>query len=463
MFKRHIQFSTISEIASLIRSKKLSSLKLTKLMLERIEKFNKKLNAFITVTSDLAIEQAQRADQELGSGHDRGPLHGIPIAIKDLIATKGIRTTAGSKYHENWIPDEDATVVKRFTDAGAVILGKTGLDELAWGTTSVNPFFGAISNPWKLDYHPGGSSGGSAAAVAAGLAYAALGTDTGCSVRQPAHCCGIVGHKPTFGLVSKSGVIPLVHSMDHVGPLTRSVRDAALVLHAIAGPDINDPYSVDRLVDNYLENLTFLNKGTVIGVPRRFFFAGGDPEVVRLVERALDAFNYLDGNLVDVDLPDVEAAFKAANVIFVETLDAHEKAWRENPGSFSDSLKKSFEAVSKWSAVEYAAAQNFRQKFRRQVTAVMNQCDVLVMPTSTVVAAPIKEEPQDHAKERWKNASIFNLTGQPSISVPCGFTQAGLPVGLMITGKMFEDAKVLQFAYAFEQATHWHQQHPPLF
>lgn len=460
MLKNNIQFTTISEIASLIRFKKLSSVKLTKLMLKRIDKFNNKLNAYITITSDLALEQAKKADEELASGHDRGALHGIPIAIKDNISTKGIRTTAGSKYYDNWVPKKDATAIKRLSDAGAVILGKTGMHELAWGATSINPFYGAISNPWKLDYHPGGSSGGSAVAVAAGLAYAAIGTDTGCSVRQPAQCCGIVGYKPTFGLVSKACVIPLVRSMDHVGPLTRSVQDAALVLQAIAGYDINDPDSIDRLPENYLEQISLSIKGTVIGVPRRYFFSGGDPEVVHIVEKALDTFNYLGANLVDIELPDVEAAFRAAVTTFVETLTVHEKVWREKPESFSDSIHKNFVAVAKKSAAEYAKAQHLRQDFKQQVTEAMNGCDVLVTPTSTVAAAPIKIQPPDHPKERWKNAAIFNFTGQPSISVPCGFTEAGLPVGLMISGKTFEDSTVFRFGNAFEQATNWHQHHP---
>jgi aspartyl-tRNA(Asn)/glutamyl-tRNA(Gln) amidotransferase subunit A len=433
-------------------------------MLERIESLNDRLNAFITVTSEQALEQAHEADKELANGHDRGPLHGIPVAVKDLFATKGIRTTGGTKYYEDWIPDYDATVMKRLYDAGTVILGKTGMHELAWGATSINPYFGAISNPWDLDYHPGGSSGGSAVAVAAGMAYAALGTDTGCSVRQPAQCCGIVGHKPTFGLVSKAGVIPLVWSLDHVGPLTRSVRDAALVLEAIAGPDEDDPYSVDLSTGDFQGSLDSSVSGALIGIPRSYFFEGGDPEVVGLVEKSLDIFTELGANLIDVELLGVEEAFEAIDVIlFVEALAAHNDAWQQNPDGFSDSIQGAFESVAKRSASEYAAAQHFRRSFKRQVVAAMDQCDVLVMPTSTVAAAPIKEQPPNHNRERWKNTSIFNLTGQPSISVPCGFTQTGMPVGLMITGRIFEDPKVFQFAHAFEQITLWHNQHPPSF
>ena len=223
MTTKSIEFATILEVGALIRANELSAVSLTTLMLDRIERLEARLNAFITVTPELALEQAQRVDSELAGGHDRGPLHGIPIAIKDLIATEAVLTTGGSKYYEGWIPDSDAAVVARLSAAGAVMLGKTNLHEMAFGSTSINPYYGAVSNPWRLDYHPGGSSGGSAVAVAAGMAYAGIGTDTGCSVRQPAQCCGIVGHKPTFGLVSKAGVLPLIDSMDHVGSLTRVV------------------------------------------------------------------------------------------------------------------------------------------------------------------------------------------------------------------------------------------------
>ena len=228
------EYATLSQAAAAIRAGDTSAVELTRLSLERIERLDGTLNAYVTVTADEAMRQAERADRELAAGADRGPLHGIPVAIKDLIDTRGVRTTYGSRYYADHVPDRDAPVIERLRAAGAVSLGKTGLHELAFGTTSVNPFFGAIANPWRVDYHPGGSSGGSGAAVAAGMAFAALGTDTGCSIRLPAQCCGIVGHKPTYGLVSKDGVLPLVPSMDHVGPMARTVRDAALMLDAIA-------------------------------------------------------------------------------------------------------------------------------------------------------------------------------------------------------------------------------------
>lgn len=455
-----LHYATVAEAGTALRSGAISSLALTELMLGRIASLDGVLNAFITVTGELAREQARRADAELREGRARGPLHGIPMAVKDLIATKGIRTTGGSRVYEDWVPDYDATVVCRLAEAGAVMLGKTGLHELAFGSTSINPYFGAIANPWKLDHHPGGSSGGSAAAVAAGLAYAAIGTDTGCSIRQPAQCCGIVGHKPTFGLVSKAGVLPLVSSMDHVGPLTRSVHDAAIVLQAIAGPDSDDPYCVDRAVPDFSAQLGRPIDESVIGVPRRFFFEGGDADVSEIVTASLEVFGYLGARLIEIDLPDIERAYRAGDVTFVEIVEANGAAMRKTPEKFSEAFRRRYEHVARSTADDYAQAQRFRQRFIEQVAKVMTGCDLLAMPTSTVAAAPIASQPAHHAVERRKNASIFNFTGQPAISVPCGFTRLGLPVGLMLVGRHFEDATVFQHAAAFERATAWHEHHP---
>ena len=277
MLDQGMEYATLSQAAAAIRSGRISAVKLTELSLSRIEDLDDRLNAFVTVTADLALAQAARADRELADGTDRGPLHGIPVAIKDLIDTAGVRTTYGSRYYAEHIPDADAAAVTGLWAAGAVCVGKTGLHELAFGTTSVNPFFGAIANPWRPDFHPGGSSGGSAVAVAAGMAYAALGTDTGCSIRQPAQCCGIVGHKPTYGLVSTAGVMRLVPSMDHVGPMTRSVRDAGLVLQAIAGADEGNPTRGSQPVhpvDDFVAGIGAPVAGRIVGVPRDYFFCG---------------------------------------------------------------------------------------------------------------------------------------------------------------------------------------------
>ncbi|MED5535690.1 MAG: amidase [Pseudomonadota bacterium] len=456
-----IEYASVSEVAALIRSGDVLSFELTQLMLDRIEKMNSLLNAFITVTAESALKQAVKADSELADGRDRGPLHGIPVAIKDLIDTQGVLTTGGSKHYENRVPESDATVVARLREAGAVMLGKTGLHEMAFGSTSINPFFGAVSNPWKLDHHPGGSSGGSAVAVAAGLAYAALGTDTGCSVRQPAQCCGIVGHKPTFGLVSKAGVLPVVSSMDHVGPITRCVRDAALVLQAIVGADHGDPLTLSVSVNDFLESLEDSIDDAVIGVPRDYFFEGGDCEIVDIVDKSLQVFSDLGAHLQEVKFPDCALAYEAADATFSEIVDANGDVLKEDPEGFSDEFRQRYRSVEQYRGKAYEAAQIYRREFKNEVENVMRHCDVLATPTSTVVAAPVQSQPPDHAKERRKNCCIFNFTGQPSISIPCGFTQAGLPVGLMLTGGALKDSTVLRFARAFERATPWHRRHPP--
>lgn len=456
-----VHFETISEIGKMLRSGEITAVALTELMLERIEAHNDKINAYITVTAELAREQAQQADHELEGGHDRGPLHGIPVAVKDLFATAGIRTTCGSKLFENWVPDYDATVVKHLYKAGAVLLGKTGMHELAWGSTSINPFFGAISNPWALDHDPGGSSGGSASAVAAGLAYAALGTDTGCSLRQPGHCCGIVGYKPTFGLVSKAGAFPLVWSMDHVGPLARSVQDAALVLGAISGYDSMDPYSVRTPTSSDFDISEGLIEGARVGVVRRFFF-DGHADVIEVVDAALETLRKNGAVLVELDIPDIEDAFTAAGTTFAEANAVHAQAFEKRQDAFSEELRGKFESFSNMKAAEYAEAQHFRRGFTTRLEQLMSKCDVLVAPTSTIAAAPIANRPKDYGHYAWKNTGIFDFTGQPSISIPCGFTHAGLPVGLMITGRLFEDKNVLQFANAFEHATEWHKSVPAI-
>ncbi len=459
---KRLEFASLLEAGALLRARAISSADLTRLMLGRIETLDSRLNAFITVTAELALQQAERADAELAEGRDRGPLHGIPIAIKDLFATAGVLTTGGSKYYENWIPDHDSTTVAKLKDAGAVLLGKTGLHELAFGSTSINPWYGAIANPWKLDHHPGGSSGGSAVAVAAGMAYAAIGSDTGCSVRQPAQCCGIVGLKPSYGLVSLAGVMPLVPSMDHVGPLTRTVSDAAAVLAAIQGYDSRDPRSVDRDMPDYTMSMSRGLDGTTVGVPREFFFSGGEPEVVEIVSRAIEQFSRLGAHVIDVNLADAEKAYQQADVTFSEIGTSNGAAIEGDPDAFSDAFRQRFGKVTKWSEADYEAAQSFRAGFRDSVEAVLDDCDVLATPTSNVAAAPIAEQPRDHDVERRKNTCIFNFTGQPSISIPCGFTEAGLPVGLMLTGSLFEDGEVLRFARAFEQSTGWHDMHPDI-
>ena len=465
-----LEYATLSQAAAAIRTGETSSLELTRSSLARIELLDGLLNAFITVTADEALAQAGQADRELAAGTDRGPLHGIPVAIKDLIDTRGVLTTYGSRYYAGHVPDEDATVIATLRAAGAVSLGKTGLHELAFGTTSVNPFFGAIGNPWRPDHHPGGSSGGSAVAVAAGMAFAALGTDTGCSIRLPAQCCGIVGHKPTYGLVSKAGVMELVPSMDHVGPMTRTVRDAALMLQALAAGEETDSgdesrapdQQIDKALHNLIQRVDAPIAGGVVGVPTDYFFEGGDEDVKAIVKKAIGLFEELGASVEPVTLPDCRKAYDEANATFSEIVDVHREALADDIKAFSEPFRARYSAMARYSPAAYAKAQRYRAEFISRMEEVLERVDVLVMPTATVAAAPIAAQPPEHDKERRKNACIFDFTGQPSISVPCGFTDQGLPVGLMICGGRFRDARVLRYAHAFEQATPWHARHPSL-
>ena len=452
-----LHFSKIVDLAPKIRAGEISSRICTELMLERIERFNPQLNAYITVCPEYALSLAKTADRELADGRDRGPLHGVPIAVKDMIATRGIRTTAGTKFLRDWVPEEDARVVSRLKTAGAVILGKTGMDELAWGSTSANPHYGDVRNPYDTKLHPGGSSGGSAAAVSAGLAYASVGTDTGCSIRQPAHCCGIVGFKPSFGRVSTRGVTPLVPSMDHVGPLARSVADAALLFDALSCPDQIikpdfDPFGFNQDRGSIV--------GTRVGLIRQFFTEGGDDEVDTLFLKALDIFPSIGAEIVDIEVTGLEQGFAAARTMFYEVRDHYAQVWRDRPELLSDELRARIAKALRWGRERYEDAVDVRKRLRSSLDGLLEHVDALVAPTSTVAARPIGEPPERFGRERWKNTSIFNLTGLPSISVPCGYTTSGLPVGLMISGRPQDDASVLKIAFCFERAAAWHRWHP---
>jgi len=430
-------------------------------MLDRIEQHNESLNAFITITDERALDQARKADEEIRQGKDRGPLHGIPVAVKDLFATKGIRTTCGSRLFEDWVPDYDAASVKCLYEAGCVMLGKTGLHELAFGTTSINPFFGAIGNPWAPDHDPGGSSGGSASAVSAGLAYAALGSETGCSVRQPAHCCGIVGHKPTFGLISTSGVQPLVRTMDHVGPLTRSVEDASLMVAVLAGHNPDDVYSVKQNEPADFDCKGAVVDGLKIGIVREYFF-DGYPNVIGVVDAAIEVLRTLGVELIELELPGIGAAAKASWITFAETVAVHAENLEEHPDKYSEELRARLGECAEFSAAEYANAQHIRRLFIKECEELMSDCDVLLAPTATISAAPIADRPEDYRRHAGKNTRISDFTGQPSIAIPCGFTVDGLPVGMMFTGRLFDDRKVLQIGHAIQQATDWYRA-PPEF
>ena len=457
-----LAFATIAELAPRLAAKEISPVEVTDAVLARIERYDPALNTFITVTADSARHAARAAEAAIMAGHHLGPLHGIPVALKDLYATRGVATTYGSRLFADWVPDFDAAAVERLKRAGAVILGKTNLHELAYGTTSANAHYGAVRNPWRQDHHAGGSSGGSAAAVAAGLAFAALGSDTGASIRQPAACCGIVGIKPTFGRVSKFGALPLSWSQDHVGPLTRSVADAALLLQVLAGHDPRDPTSVDRPVPDFAADLNEGVQGSRIGVVRGFFFEDCDPEVVDAVDGAIQMLEDLGARIEEIALADMDAAYAVGVItIAVEGAAYHAADLRERPELFSEELRAAFELGSFYRATDYVQAQRLRRHLTLQVSREMADLDAIVMPTSPVPATPIEASPPGHAMLRPRNTMPFNALGLPAISVPCGFTAAGLPIGLQVAGHAFDEAGVLRIARAYEQATSWHRR-PPL-
>jgi aspartyl-tRNA(Asn)/glutamyl-tRNA(Gln) amidotransferase subunit A len=344
-----------------------------------------------------------------------------------------------------------------------VLIGKTNLHELAYGSTSANAHYGPVHNPWRLDHHPGGSSGGSAAAVAAGMAYAAMGSDTGASIRQPAACCNLLGIKPTFGRVSKFGALPLAWSQDHAGPLTRTARDAALVLQALAGHDPRDPTSVSRAVPDFSAGIDRGIQGKRIGVARSFFFEHCDPEVTTAVDAAIAVLSELGATVEEASLPDMAAAFTVGTItIVVEGAAYHAADLRERPELFSRELRASFELGSFYTGVDYVQAQRLRQHLMIESERALAGFDAVVMPTSPVATTPIEGSPPEHAMLRPRNTMPFNVLGMPALSVPCGFTASGLPIGLQIAGKAFDEAGILRIAYAYEQATDWHRRRPQL-
>jgi aspartyl-tRNA(Asn)/glutamyl-tRNA(Gln) amidotransferase subunit A len=463
MSESELAYASISELAPRLASGEISPIDLTDAMLTRIARYNAVLNAYITVTEESARESAQAAASAIRAGNYLGPLHGIPIAVKDLFATYGVRTTFGSRVFADWVPDHDAAAVKRLRDAGAILIGKTNMHELAYGTTSANAHYGPVRNPWNPACHPGGSSGGSAAAVAAGLACAALGSDTGASIRQPAACCGIVGLKPTFGRVSKFGALPLAWSMDHVGPMARTVRDCALLLQVLAGYDGRDPGCVRQTVPDLLAELANDIRGCRIGVARDYFFEDCGPDVVVAVEESLQVLHDLGASVEDIALPDMSAALAAgALIIAVEAASYHAADLRERPQGFSKELQAALELGGYYSGVQYVQAQRLRRKLSTQLHQAMQGFDALAMPTSPVPATEIGNDPPGHARLRSRNTLPFNFISLPAISVPCGFTKGGLPIGLQLVGQPFAEARVLQLAYAYEQANIGAARYPEL-
>jgi aspartyl-tRNA(Asn)/glutamyl-tRNA(Gln) amidotransferase subunit A len=452
----------LHEVASMIKEKKISPVEITHACLARIEQLNPSLNAFITITADSAIVQARQAESEVQRGEWRGPLHGIPIALKDLIDTAGVRTTAASALFKDRIPEEDATVVRLLRNAGAILLGKLNMHEFAYGSTSAASYFGRVSNPWNHEYITGGSSGGSATAVAAGLCYGALGSDTGGSIREPAAYCGIVGLKPTYGRVSTRGVIPLSWSADHIGPMTRSVEDAAIMLQVIAGYDANEVTSYDAPVEDYVSKMKLNIPSLRVGIPHNFFYDGLDPEIQAATEGALASLEKLGAKVREIKM-EVNAD---RAVVRAEAYAWHLENMAKHPELYLPETLAKLRLGASIEAATYIKARHQVEQLRREIPKLFATVDVLVTPTTPVPppkAADLPTKFEEILAEDTlllRNTRTFDLSGLPTISVPCGFTKAGLPIGLQISGAPWQEAVVLRLALAYQQATSWHLQHP---
>lgn len=459
-----LHYLTIRQAADLIARHELSPVELTRAFLERIARLDGALHAYITVTADRALADAQAAEAALARSESRGPLHGIPIALKDLFLTAGIRTTAHSRVLADYTPQEDATAVARLAQAGTVLLGKLAMHEFAFAGPA-DDLVPAARNPWNVERIPGGSSSGSGAAVAAGLCIAALGSDTGGSIRQPSSFCSIVGIKPTYGRVSRHGVLPLSWSLDHAGPMARTVEDTALLLQAIAGPDPLDRTTSAAPVPDYAAALTGDIRGLRVGLPPLYFDRdrGSDPEVLEAVEKVLDELRALGAAVTPVAIPSLRYSRAAQSVIMVtEAYAYHAENLRRQPQNYGPQFRRRVIAAGLTSSADYLRALRVRSVVREEVAQAMREVDVLVCPTLPR-PAPLFTEPDPLAMEKsFGFRGPFNLTGQPVVALPCGFTQGGLPIGMQIAGRPFDEATALRVAHAYEQHTGWHLRHPPV-
>ena len=467
---------TLVEASARIHAGTVTSVQLTQALLARIKVVDPKVNAYITVTSDEALREAAQMDAEAKAGKFRGPLHGIPLALKDNIDTAGTRTTAASPMFRNRVPTQDAEVVTKLKSAGAVVLGKLNLHEFALGCSGDVSYFGPARNPWDLALVTGGSSSGSGAAVAADLCFGALGTDTGGSIRVPASWCGIVGLKPTVGLVSIRGIVPCLASLDHCGPMTRTVSDAALMLGELAGYDADDIYSVDAPKQDYMQLMKQPVSAFRLGAPVEFY-DHLEPEVAEVVAAAMVVLTKLTAGVVSrsplPDLPLGENFFNALGDTAAYHQPLIERSGMEYMPPSIEDLKS---IMTPATAAQSSTAHTTLQTLRRKVDACFKDMDLVVVPTTTSLPKPItaalKQELSDRkAKKAYafvaptsgcNNTVAFDVYGLPALTLPCGFSKSGLPVGLMIAGPHFSEGKVLALAYAFEQATEWHKRKPVL-
>jgi aspartyl-tRNA(Asn)/glutamyl-tRNA(Gln) amidotransferase subunit A len=456
-----IAYATIRELGGHYRKRELSPVEVTRMLLGRIEQLDPRLHAFITLTADRAMADARAAEAALQHG-DARPLLGIPVAHKDIYCTRGIRTTGGSALLADWLPEDDATCVQRWQEAGTVLLGKLITHEFAFGLQLPGHRFLPARNPWNTAHIPGGSSSGSGAALAAGLVVGATGSDTGGSIRGPAAFCGIVGLKPTYGRVSRAGVLSLSWTLDHTGPMARTVEDCAYLLQAMAGHDAADPASSRVPIDDYLAPLGQDIRGMKIGVPRAYFFDGIDAEVAQAFEGALTTLRELGAEVRDVTIPSLHTTPAFLLILMAEAFAYHERDIREHPELYGDVLRERILTGALVTAAEYTQAQRLRAQLCREMAEVLRDVDVLATPTAPAPATPFTLAQDPEFGFPRSNMPPFNLTGLPTLALPCGFTSSELPLSLQLAGRPFDEGMVLRVGHAYEQATPWHTRRPPV-
>jgi aspartyl-tRNA(Asn)/glutamyl-tRNA(Gln) amidotransferase subunit A len=456
-------FLGIAALAPRLARLELSPVELCRALLARCDRLEPRLNAFITLEPERILADAAAAERELAAGRPRGPLHGIPVAVKDLCWTRGERTTGGAKIYSDFIPDADASVVARLRAAGAIVFGKTGTPEFAYGPLDAY-HFGVTRNPWDLARFPGGSSMGAAAALAAGLVPAALGSDTGGSIRHPAHWSGVTGLKPTYGRVPLAGVIALATSLDHVGPMTRSAEDAALLLAAIAGHDPADPTSVDAPVADYAAELARPIRGLRVGVPRRYFWDALPADLARAVEAALGELTRLGLVLRDVEIPEWEAAVAASTVLIrCEAAAEYRTVLAERGAELIPQVRERLEAGRATPAPDYVDAVRAGARLTHALGRLFQTVDLLALPGRDSVA-PLMDEGGRHSHRISSRnfCAPLNIARVPALTFPCGFSAESLPIGLQLAGRHWDESTLLRVAHAYQQATDWHTRRPPL-
>ena len=453
---------TLTRALELLRRREISPVELTRAHLERIQALDPRLNCFITLAPEAALEAARRAEAALLQGQDLPPLLGAPLALKDLFETCGLRTTAGTTFFDDWAPEQDAAVVEKLRLAGAVILGKLNMHEIALGVTNVNPHYGPCRNPWDPERVSGGSSGGSAAALAARLCLGALGTDTGGSIRIPASLCGVVGLKPTYGRVSLRGVVPLSWNLDHAGPMARSAGDAALLYQVIAGYDPLDPASVERPVEPVPQAGSL--RGLRVALAGGAFFSRAGEEVLEAVGAAARLFEDLGARVETVELDEAREAARANGLMTPADAAAfHRRRLEQEPQGFGEDVLRRLQAGAAFSSGEYSLARRTQAEFRRRMERFFSEYDLLLTPATPIAAPPIQgPDAVEQARLLTRFTAPFNLSGLPALSLPCGFTAAGLPLGLQMVAAPWQEARLLAAAQAYEQAAGWSGRFPDL-